>query len=150
MTLKSVEELRRELLVCGCDPEACPTCAVPHKVCDGLFSVEREIERDYIRLPRLDDGVVNVGDWVESDYGEVRCVREIEAIVWSGDRWDFQFSDEPGDTRDCASIDDFYACSRHVVKPRKLYDVLAELENGELSIDDAESEIRELMEVRDD
>ena len=36
--------------------------------------------------------------------------------------------------------------TRHV-KPRTLFDVLAEVENGELSIDDAAAEIREMLGV---
>ena len=99
---------------------------IRRKVNMALNEIEQEIAERYMELPRLDDGVINAGDWIESDYGEFKCVREVEALIWDGERWDFQLSDEDGDTRNCASIDDFYECSRHIAKHDKLRELLEE------------------------
>lgn len=102
-----------------------------HEECNLLLviadEIETEMERDYMRLPELDDGVIKVGDWIESDYDEFKCVRKVEALIWDGFRWDFQLSDEDGDTRDCASLGDFYECSKHVAKPDPLSELLLEM-----------------------
>lgn len=107
-----------------------------HEECNLLLiiadEIEAEADSDYMKLPRLDDGVINVGDWIESDYEEIKCVREVEALIWDGERWDFQFSDEDGDTRDCASIYDFYEKSKHVAKPNPLNDLLHDVSGGVL------------------
>lgn len=89
----------------------------PDEVRSILMKIEKEISDNYMVLPRLDDGVINVGDFIESTYDGIKYVQEVEWLVWDGDRWDFKFVDEDEGTWTCASIDDFYACSKHVDNP---------------------------------
>ena len=132
--MKSIEKLR-ELSTFGTvkvDSDLTTTnmlmvCATKQEINEIADEIEAEADRDYMKLPRLDDGVINVGDWIESDYEEIKCVREVEALIWDGERWDFQLSDEDGDTRDCASIYEFYEKSKHVAKPDPLKELLAEM-----------------------
>lgn len=85
--------------------------------------IEREIVERYMELPRLCDGIIKPGDAIESVYDGESFIRDVDALIWDGDRWDFDLSGEDGDTRDCASLNDFYECSHHV-KPRTVEDVL--------------------------
>lgn len=101
-----------------------------HEECNLLLVIANEIEREiaesYLKKPALEDGAINVDDWIESDYDEFKCVRQVEALIWDGDRWDYEFSDEDGDTRDCASLWDFYEYSKHVDKPDPIKELLEE------------------------
>lgn len=112
-------------------------------MCD---KVEAEITERYIELPRLCDGIIKPGDTIESLYDGESFIKDVDALIWDGDRWDFDLSDEDGDTRDCASLDDFYECSRHV-KPRTLEDVLQCAGVSIAAIGDVAAEIRELLVV---
>ena len=89
----------------------------PDEVRRILMDIEDEISDNYMKLPSLADGVINVGDFIEQTYDDVKCVQEVEWLVWDGYRWDFKFVDDDEGTWTCASIDDFYACSKHVSNP---------------------------------
>ena len=70
--MESIEKMRKELDVCGCDPDECLCCEVPRKVRDGLDEIEREIAERYMELPMDADGVpIHVGDeLMTSEYGK--------------------------------------------------------------------------------
>ena len=146
MTLKSIEELRKAFDACttkaGIKPNEFDTvwitksCAVQY-----LDEIETEIAERYMELPLDADGVpIRVGDKVQFRNDEPVTVDSIgTSKVYENDSGFF------------GSNGGFYGQGtlknvRHV-KPRTLFDVLAEVENGELSINDAESEIRELLGV---
>lgn len=82
-------------------------------------------EHGWVRLPVDADGeVIHVGDTLVSRYEGRDYVREVEALIFT-DRWDFELSDEDGDTRDVASMEDFYSNTRHYHAPT-VEDVLRE------------------------
>lgn len=132
---------------------------IRREICMALDEIEAEVVDTHIELPKLDDGPIKVGDLIKTDYDDIKCVREVEALIWDGYRWDFQLSDEEGDTRDCASLHDFYECSRHIAKADCLKDLLEEFGNRVANsghqwgldaaglIDEFDGRIRELMEV---
>ena len=128
--MNALEKLYDELGVCGCDPDECLGCDVPRKVREGLQAVERE----YMELPKDVDGVpIRVGDSLVHADGwpvEPEAVDAHGVIAWDGRDFVHVGGDE----------------CRHV-KQRTLFDVLSEVENGELSICAAEREVRELTGV---
>ena len=103
--------------------------------------IEREVAERYMKLPVDADGVpIHVGDVVQFRNDAPVVVNSLGmSSIYENDSGFF------------ARNGGFYGQGtlknvRHV-KPRTLFDVLAEVENGELSIDDAAAEIRELMGV---
>ena len=101
--------------------------------------IEREIESRYLLLPVDSDGVpIKLGDDLEivEHSKRIKCksisVSERGWTVCGPDEWSNLYTTP----LEC----------RHV-KPRTLENVLAEVENGELSIDGAAAEIRELLGV---
>lgn len=121
---------------------------------DILDAIEREIAERYVELPLDADGVpIRVGDVLEYDYGEDLRGRETVTALILTNRWDFEFDDENGDSRDVYDMSDFYRSSRHA-KPRTVVDVLAdfaaEVEQGRNTIETAKKyadELREMMGV---
>lgn len=111
--MKSVDELYE---LCN-KRMASEAMLFPDEVRRILMDIEDEISDNYMKLPSLKDGVIHVGDFIEQTYDDVKCVQEVEWLVWDGYRWDFKFVDEDEGTWTCASIDDFYACSKHVRNP---------------------------------
>jgi len=112
--------------------------------------IEREVYGEWIRLPRdCEDVAIRPGDVLEYDYGDgIEGRHEVTALIYS-DRWDYEFDDEDGDSRDVAYMGDFYKCTKHA-KPREIEDVLTELfdeAHGEIPIvDDGETDKRIIVE----
>lgn len=126
--MKLLEELRR---IFGNRPFSVDSSTVL-SIAD---EIEREIAEHYMELPVDADGVpIHVGDVVAAQDEQPFEVRafQLDELGWFaierlGSQW--------------------HVNQLHHVKPRTLFDVLAEVENGELSIDDAAAEIRELIRV---
>ena len=100
--------------------------------------IEREISERYMELPLDADGVpIRVGD-VMLDYQTPRNVIAVASDSFVMDGFKNGSFYRPG-----------LACNHSHYKQRTLFDVLAEVENRELSINDAEAEIRELLGVEE-
>lgn len=93
---------------------------------EGNEVIAADLEKaGWVELPKDADGeVIHVGDTLVSHYDGRDYVCEVEALIFT-DRWDFQLSDEDGDTRDTASLRDFYLNTRHYQAPT-VEDVLDE------------------------
>lgn len=64
-------------------------------------------------LPKDADSVpIRVGDRLVTSYPFGEFERTVEALILT-DRWDFELSDEDGDTRDVADMSDFYENTHH-------------------------------------
>lgn len=100
--------------------------------------IEAEIAERYMELPVDADGVpIRVGDKLEAHLLKDKPRFTAMGILYDGEQWYVKDGESWAMTVNIV---------RHV-KPRTLEDVLAEVENGELSIKDAEAEIRELLGV---
>ena len=67
----------------------------------------------WVRLPRDADGeYIHVDDRLLTKYEFGTCTSTVEALILT-DRWDFELSDEDGDTRDVVDMSDFYENTRH-------------------------------------
>ena len=131
MTLESIEKLRR------CVSENVP--GVRGLVCGIADEIEAEIAERYMELPLDADGVpIHVGDEMMQNGKEIGTVI---AVGYHGEpkAWILPHK--------CFISISYFASGIAHVKPRTLFDVLAEVENGELSIKDAEAEIRKLLGV---
>lgn len=137
MMLKSIERHLASHSV----PYSCPW------VSDMIADIETEIAERFIELPEDADGVkIRVGDLLEYDYGDcLSGIHRVEALIYN-DRWDFEFDDDDSsaDSRCVADMRDFYRCNHHV-NQRTVEDVLCDFRHGDLTIEGAEIELRELL-----
>lgn len=142
MTLKSIEKLRDRIGSLRCRKMLVPSeCKV---LCKSADEIEREISERYMELPLDADGVpIRVGDEMECDANGYKGKFRVFAVSQDtvvGDHDLIWVKEHP---TQWFHIPEY---CRHY-KPRTLFDVLAEVENGELPINDAESEIRDLLGV---
>ena len=114
---------------------------------NALDSIKQELNDRYIELPVDADGVpIRVDDTIFEDYGEGERYRsKVTALIYTN-RWDFEFDDEPGDTRDVGDLSSFYHCARHA-EPLTVEDVLRDAGVSVAAVSDVAAEIRELLEV---
>lgn len=82
--------------------------------CNWLHSELHGWEAEAVKLPLDADGVpIRVGDVLDYDYGDgIAGTCTVDALILT-DRWDYELSDEDGDTRNVVSMDDFYCCIHH-------------------------------------
>ena len=72
------------------------------------------LDHGWVSLPiDIDNIPIHVGDVLESTYEGKTYVRTVDCLIWDGDRWDYEFEGEDGDTRDVADMSDFYRNTRH-------------------------------------
>ena len=85
--IKALEDMRKELRVCGCDPDECVGCSVPGKVREHADRIEAEIAERFVELPVDADGVtIHVGDVVVSrDWCEPRKVTGFAVLCRTSD-----------------------------------------------------------------
>ena len=115
--MDSIEKLRKELDVCGCDQDECLCCEVPRKVRDVLDEIEREIAERYMELPVDADGVpIKPGD-VMMDYKTPRNVVAVAPDSFMMDGYETDSFYRPGLAKN----------HRHV-KPDPVKDLLKEFE----------------------
>lgn len=114
--IKALEDMRKELRVCGCDPDECIGCSVPGKVREHADRIEAEIAERFVELPVGDDGeALEIGD-------ELDCLGNrvlLNSLSWNGKDWYA--------TETVLSSGWYEACNCHHVKPRTLEGVLRDV-----------------------
>ena len=114
--IKALEDMRKELRVCGCDPDECVGCSVPGKVREHADRIEAEIAERFVELPVGDDGeILEIGD-------ELECLGNrvlLNSLSWNGKDWYA--------TETVLSSWWYEACNCRHVKQRTLEDVLKEV-----------------------